>query len=211
MTHHPVMAPATWWACVVTFVCGAQMALFALYLVRDLDAPPGVVGLLLAAEGIGSLLCAALTPWLVRRIGSARVLMLEGLLGAAAAALIPWGHGSVGWAFFAIGTILFAGSVVPGSIVTRTYRQVASPPELLSRVMATVRFVSWGLIPVGGLTAGALAELVGVRTTLLLTAPLLLAGPLLVWSSPIRHLRDLEDFQAEPGRGAADPAPMTRG
>jgi hypothetical protein len=39
------------------------------------------------------------------------------------------------------------------SICTRTHRQLASPPQLLSRVMATVRFVSWGAIPVGSLTA----------------------------------------------------------
>ncbi|PVG81346.1 MFS transporter [Nocardioides gansuensis] len=194
VTRHPVMAPATWWACVVNFVCGAQLALFALYLVRDLDAPAGVVGLLLATEGVGALAFAALTPWLVRRIGSARVLLVEGLLGAASAALIPWGHGWVGWIFFAVGNCLFAGSVVPGSVVTRTYRQVASPPELLSRVMATVRFVSWGVIPVGGLVAGGLAEAIGARTTLLMTAPLMLIGPLLVWWSPIRHLRDLEDY-----------------
>lgn len=198
VARHPVMAPATWWACVVNFVCGAQMALFAVYLVRNLEAPPGVVGLLLATEGVGALVFASLTPWLVRRIGSARVLLAEGVLGAVAATIIPWGHGLTGWIFFAVGNCLFAGSVVPGSVVTRTYRQVASPPELLSRVMATVRFVSWGLIPAGGLAAGALAEVIGVRTTLLLTAPLMLLGPLLVWASPIRQLRNLEDYGTEP-------------
>ena len=196
VTRHPVMAPATWWACVVNFVCGVQLALFALYLVRDLDAPAGLVGLLLATEGAGALVFAALTPWLVRRIGSARVLIVEGVLGASAAALIPWGHGWVGWIFFAVGNFLFAGSVVPGSVVTRTYRQVASPPELLSRVMATVRFISWGCIPVGAIAGGALAEIVGARTTLLLTAPLMLIGPLIVWFSPIRRLRHLEDYES---------------
>ncbi|WP_328993630.1 MFS transporter [Kribbella sp. NBC_01245] len=198
VSRHPVMAPATWWACVVNFVCGAQLALFAVYLVRNLEAPPGVVGLLLATEGVGALVFASLTPWLVRRIGSARVLLAEGVLGAVAATIIPWGHGLTGWILFAVGNCLFAGSVVPGSVVTRTYRQVASPPELLSRVMATVRFVSWGLIPAGGLAAGGLAEVIGVRTTLLLTAPLMLLGPLLVWASPIRHLRNLEDYETEP-------------
>lgn len=196
VTRHPVMAPATWWACVVNFVCGVQLALFALYLVRDLDAPAAAVGVLLATEGLGALVFATLTPWLVRRIGSARVLLVEGLLGAFAAALIPWGSGWVGWAFFAVGNFLFAGSVVPGSVVTRTYRQVASPPELLSRVMATVRFISWGAIPVGAVLGGVLAEILGARTTLLLTAPLMLLGPLMVWLSPIRRLHHLEDYEA---------------
>lgn len=201
VTRHPVMAPAMWWACVVNFVCGVQLALFAYYLVHELDTPPGLVGILLASEGIGSLVFAAITPWLVRRFGSARLLMFEGLLGAIGAAVIPLGSGWVGWVCFAVGNLLFAGSVVPGSVVTRTYRQVASPPELLSRVMATVRFVSWGLIPVGSIVAGLSAELVGPRLTLLVSAAVLLLGPVILWMSPIRHLRNLEDFEdyGQPG------------
>ena len=55
VTRHPIMGPCMWDATATNFVCGGQMALFALYLVRDLEAPAGLVGFLLAAEGIGSL------------------------------------------------------------------------------------------------------------------------------------------------------------
>ncbi|MFC7879552.1 MFS transporter [Isoptericola sp. NPDC057391] len=196
VVRHPVMAPATWWACVVNLVCGVQAGLFALYLVRDLDAPPAMVGVLLAADGVGSLLAAAATPWLVRRFGSARVLLLDGLFGFAGALLIPLGAGAAGWLCFAVGTLVFGASVVPGSVVTRTYRQVASPPELLSRVMATVRFVSWSMIPLGSLAAGVLAAHVGSRAVLLGSAFVLLLGPVIVGLSPVRRLRNLEDFDA---------------
>lgn len=194
VVRHPVMAPATWWACVVNLVCGVQAGLFAVYLVRDLEAPPAMVGVLLAADGVGSLLAAAATPWLVRRFGSARVLLVDGLVGFAGAALIPLGAGAAGWLCFAIGTLVFGAAVVPGSVVTRTYRQVASPPELLSRVMATVRFVSWSMIPVGAVVAGLLAAQVGSRSVLLGSAFILLLGPFIVWFSPVRRLRNLEDY-----------------
>lgn len=196
VVRHPVMAPATWWACAVNLVCGVQAGLFALYLVRDLDAPPAMVGLLLAADGVGSLLAAAATPWLVRRFGSARVLLLDGLFGFAGALLIPLGVGTAGWLCFAVGTMVFGAAVVPGSVVTRTYRQVASPPELLSRVMATVRFVSWSMIPLGSLVAGVLAAHVGSRAVLFGSAFVMLAGPVIVGLSPVRRLRNLEDFDA---------------
>ncbi|MFI2105361.1 MFS transporter [Isoptericola sp. NPDC019693] len=196
VVRHPVIAPATWWACVVNLVCGVQAGLFALYLVRDLDAPPAMVGVLLAADGVGSLLAAAVTPWLVRRFGSARVLLLDGLVGFAGALLIPLGAGTAGWLCFAVGTMVFGAAVVPGSVVTRTYRQVASPPELLSRVMATVRFVSWSMIPLGSLAAGVLAAQVGSRAVLLGSAFVMLAGPVIVGLSPVRRLRNLEDFDA---------------
>lgn len=196
VVRHPVIAPATWWACVVNLVCGVQAGLFALYLVRDLDAPPAMVGVLLAADGVGSLLAAAATPWLVRRFGSARVLLLDGLVGFAGALLVPLGAGAAGWLCFAVGTMVFGASVVPGSVVTRTYRQVASPPELLSRVMATVRFVSWSMIPLGSLAAGVLAAHVGSRAVLLGSAFVLLLGPVIVGLSPVRRLRNLEDHDA---------------
>ncbi|PUB26173.1 putative MFS family arabinose efflux permease [Promicromonospora sp. AC04] len=198
VTTHPVLAPCTWWACVVNTVCGAQHALFAIYLVRELDAPAAVVGLLLATEGVGALLAAAATPWLVRRFGSARVVLFDGLVGFAGALLIPAGIGHWGWICFAAGNLLFAASVVPGSVVTRTYRQVASPPELLSRVMGTVRFVSWGCIPLGGLIAGAVAETAGTRAVLFGSAFVMLLGPAILAASPVRRLRNLEDHESVP-------------
>lgn len=197
VVRHPVMGPNTWWACVINTVSGAQLALFAIYLVRELQAPAAVVGLLLATEGVGALLAATATPWLVRRIGSARVVLFSGFLGFAGALLIPAGTGHWGWACFAAGNILFAASVVPGSVVTRTYRQVASPPELLSRVMGTVRFVSWGCIPLGGLLAGAVAESAGSRAVLIGSAFVLLAAPAILAASPVRRLRDLEDHDKD--------------
>lgn len=197
VTAHPVMAPCTWWACVVNTVCGAQHALFAIYLVRELNAPAAVVGLLLATGGLGALLAAGATPWLVRRFGSARVVLIVGLFGFAGALLLPAGTGHWGWACFAVGNIVFAASVVPGSVVTRTYRQVTSPPELLSRVMGTVRFVSWGCIPLGGLLAGAVAEAAGARTVLLGSAFVLLAAPGILAAGPVRRLRNLEDHELE--------------
>ncbi len=82
------------------------------------------------------------------------------------------------------------------STTTRTYRQIASPPEMLSRVMATVRFVSWGAIPVGGLAAGVLATWLGTREALVVLAGFAVLSPVILLASPVRHLRD---FPTEPG------------
>lgn len=108
--------------------------------------------------------------------------------------LIPAGTGWTAFAAFAAGNVVFAGGVVVLSVTTRTYRQIASPPELLSRVMATVRFVSWGAIPIGGLVAGALAGPLGGRVTLWLFAAAVLAAPVVLVLSPVRRLRELTDF-----------------
>lgn len=193
VTRHPIMGPCMWDATATNFVCGGQMALFALYLVRDLDAPAGLIGFLLAAEGIGSLIGAALVPAVVRTIGSARACLVAGFVSVGGAFLIPVGDGTLGYAMFALGNVVFAGGVVVLSTATRTYRQIASPPHMLSRVMATVRFVSWGAIPLGGLAAGALATWLGARDALFVLAALTLLSPLILIASPVRHLRDLPD------------------
>ncbi|GAA3931190.1 MFS transporter [Actinoplanes auranticolor] len=191
VTRHPMMGPAMWSATALKFVCGAHLTLFPLYLVRELHAPPGVVGLLLAVDGLGTLIGAALTTRATNALGTARGLIILGFVEAAAAFVIPLGTGWVAYLGFTAGVLIFAGTVCVFSVTTRTYRQIASPPELLSRVMATVRFVSWGAIPVGGLVAGALAGPLGARTTLLIVAVAALAAPLALLFSPVRGRRDL--------------------
>ncbi|BAL87602.1 putative MFS transporter [Actinoplanes missouriensis 431] len=187
VARHPVMAPGMWAATAVNFVNGAHHALFAFYLVRDLHAAPVLVGVLLAADGLGSLIGAALTTRFTGRFGTARGLIIAGFTGVAGALLIPAG----GYLAFAAGTLIFAGSVVVLSVTTRTYRMIVSPPELLSRVIATVRFVSWGAIPIGGLLAGALAGLIGTRATLFGFGLVTLCAPLFWLFSPVRRERDL--------------------
>jgi MFS family permease len=195
VVHHPVMGPCMWAATAANAVCGAQHALYALYLVRELHAKPGLVGLLLAADGVGTLIGAALTTRLTAGIGTARALIVAGFVAVVGALVVPLGAGVSGFVAFAVGNVVFSVGVVVLSVVTRTYRQIASPPELLSRVMATVRFVSWGAIPIGGLVAGVVAGLLGGRATLMIFAVVAVGIPLVLLAAPIRRLRDLTDFE----------------
>ncbi|MGW4967646.1 MFS transporter [Nonomuraea sp. NPDC004186] len=195
VVHHPVMGPCMWAATAANTVCGAQHALYALYLVRELHAEPGLVGLLLAADGVGTLIGAALTNHITARLGTARALIVAGFVSLAGALAVPLGTGWQAFVAFAVGNVVFSAGVVVFSVVTRTYRQIASPPDLLPRVMATVRFVSWGAIPIGGLIAGAVAGVLSGRVTLMIFVVAAACMPLVLLASPIRHLRNLTDYQ----------------
>ncbi|MEU8261888.1 MFS transporter [Micromonospora sp. NPDC048999] len=208
VTRHTVMGPTMWSATAVNFVCGAQLAVYPLYLVRELHAPAALVGVLLAVEGAGSLVGATLTPWITRRWGTARSLVVACVVAVGGAFLVPVGSGWPAYLAFAAGNMVFAGGVVVLSVTTRTYRQTASPPDLLSRVMATVRFVSWGAIPVGGLVAGALAGLAGARATLLVFAAAAVLAPLALLLSPVRGLRNLTDLRVDDPAGPRPVAPV---
>ena len=204
VVRHPVMRPCLIDATALNFVCGAQLALVPLFLVRTLHASPSMVGVLLATEGLGSLIGATLTPRLVRRFGSGRMTLWGGVFAVLLGMLLPLATSGWGLVVFGIGYAGFSGGVVITSITTRTYRQTATPPELLARVMATVRFVSWGATPLGALVAGLLATRFGVRDALWVVEALAVVSPAVIAFSPIRGMRDL-DTAVQPSGPIAQP------
>lgn len=193
VARHPVIRPCMWAAALVNFICGALLALTPLYLIRVLHTPPGLVGVLIATEGAGALLGAALTPRLSRAAGTARAILLASGFGALSALVMPAGNGVAGMLLFGTGNAGFATGVVVLSVNTRTYRQTESPPELLSQVMATVRVVSWGAVPLGSLLAGAAATALGIRPALWLTCAATLLPLALLLSGPVAKRRDLNE------------------
>jgi MFS family permease len=193
VVRHPVMRPCLVVASIMNLIAGALMALAPFYLVRTLGASAGLSGALIASEGAGALLAASATPMLVRRFGSARVVLLAVTWVPVFLALLPMAGPDWALLVFAAGYAGFGASTVVVSILARTHRQIDSPPSLLPRVMATVRFVSWGLVPVGALGAGAVAAVWGPRTALWWAAAVALLLPLVTWTSSIRTRRNLSD------------------
>ena len=193
VVRHPFMRPMMIDAAATNFAGGALLALTPLYLVRELGLPPATYGAVLASEGLGALVGASVGPWIARRWGSGRVLLLAAWASVPAVALMPLGGGEVAVAAFAAGNALFAFFTVILSVITRTYRQQHSPPELLARVMATVRFVSWSVIPLGGLLAGWSAGVSGSGRALWLLVPAVAISPVVLTFSPLRHTREILD------------------
>jgi MFS family permease len=192
VAHHDVIRPCVITATIVNFVCGGLLALTTVYLVRSLGASAGIVGLLVASEGAGTLLGAVITPRLSARYGSARAFRWAATMGAAAALLMPLATGTVGLVLFALGNAGFAGGVVVLSILARTHRHRVVPRDLLPRVMATVRFISWGVVPLGALATGLAASAFGNRRALWLLVIAGLLTPLVLWLGSMRTRHDLE-------------------
>jgi MFS family permease len=195
---HPVIRPSLIAASAVNFANGALYAVTAPFIVRTLGLPVGMVGVVLAIDGLGTVAAAALTARLARRLGTARALILSTTGGAVLALAMPLAFTSWAPVLFGLGVAGFAAGVCVLSVVTRTHRQTVSPPELLSRVMASVRFVSWSVIPIGSVLAGAAAEVWGPRAGLVLAFAAAAVAPIAIYSSRIRKLRELTDGEALP-------------
>ncbi|WUH92707.1 MFS transporter [Streptomyces sp. NBC_00433] len=161
------------------------------FLVRTLHLRPGLVGLLLALGAAGGVAGGVAAKSLARRVGSARISWVAMTVLSLPGLLIPLaGHG---WAvlLFGAGWIswTFASTVTGISLVS--YRQATCPPELLGRVGAAARWITWGTLPLGGITGGALASALGVRTTLWIAVVGGCCAGLWLFFSPLRRMRDI--------------------
>ncbi|MDS0139707.1 MULTISPECIES: MFS transporter [unclassified Amycolatopsis] len=173
------------------FFGGAFTAVYVLFLTRTVGLAPAAVGALLAVGGAGGILGAVCSSALTRRIGQARSIWLVPLCTLPGHLLLPLA--APGWRLVlaGFGSALGWFGIIVYNVASVSYRQVICPDRLLGRMNASVRFVVWGTIPLGGLLGGALGEGLGLRGALWVAVAGEAASVLWVVCSPLRHMRDL--------------------
>ena len=135
---------------------------------------------------------------IARRFGGARATII-GIAGSVGALLIPLTMPGAGLLYFGFGMLLVGFSATVYNVNQVSFRQRLCPDRLLGRMNATMRFVVWGVLPIGALLGGVLGAAFGLRTTLWVGAlGQALAG---IWLlvSPMRSLRDFPDAPPESG------------
>ena len=175
---------------------GIAAAVEIVFLVRQVHASPGVIGLLFTMGGIGGVLGAFAAGPIACRVGGARSTII-GIAVSVGALLIPLTMPGAGLLFFGFGMFLVGFSAVVYNVNQVSFRQRLCPDRLLGRMNATMRFVVWGVLPIGALIGGVLGAIFGLRTTLWVGAlGQALAG---IWllASPMRRLRDFPDAAPE--------------
>lgn len=173
------------------FAGGAFTAVEVLFLTRTVGLTPAGVGAVLAAGGVGGVAGALTAGWWTRWAGQARAVWVVPLLTWPAQLLIALA--APGWrAVLAGAGLAVAGyGIVVYNVAQVSYRQAVCPDRLLGRMNASVRFVVWGTLPVGGLLGGVLGELIGVPATVWITCSALSVAGLWVVFSPLRTMRDV--------------------
>jgi MFS family permease len=171
---------------------GIAAAVEIVFLVREVHASPGVIGLLFALAGVGGVLGAFAAGPMARRVGGARATAI-GIGVSVGALLIPLTMPGLGLLYFGFGMFLVAFSATVYNVNQVSFRQRLCPDRLLGRMNATMRFVVWGVLPIGALIGGLLGAALGLRTTLWIGAlGQAFAGAWLL-ASPMRSLRDFPD------------------
>jgi MFS family permease len=167
------------------------VALMMVFLIRVLHVRPALTGLIMAGGAIGGIVGGMLAGRLAKRFGSARIIWIAALVFSApqviqAAAWPGWGTLLVplGWSMGYFAMMVY-------NIAQVSYRQSVTPPELMGRMNAAVRWVVWGTMPIGGIIGGWLGTAIGVRPALWVSVIGFWAAGWFVFFSPLRRMRDV--------------------
>jgi len=178
------------------------------------------LGNLIAATGVGGLLAGLVLESVQRRFGHGRVLF-TGIL-VSAAALIAFGFAPNALAAIVL-LALVGGGFATYAAATSTLIQALAPPRLRGRLIGLFATLYWGLLPVGSLLGGAVAQATSGRVAVLLigVALGLIAIASLLARRQIATLRiapngltvrgDLRGTGATPAAGRATVGPAEHG
>jgi MFS family permease len=175
-----------------------------LYLERDLGQDAGAIGVYLTVAGAGGLLGAALARRAAGWLGQGPAIWMSVAFTTPFGLLLPVVT-EPGWLLWvAVAGMFVTGvGVVVYNVTQVSFRQALTPDHLLGRMNATIRFLVFGTMPVGGVLGGLLGEWLGVRTALLVVGIAQCAAFLPVFLSPLRTMRELpttHDAPTEPAR-----------
>lgn len=165
LVRHPVIRPLVIAGSVINLASTAYFAVFVLWAV----GPASAIGLtasqfplITLGLALGAVAGSVVVDRVQRRLGEART-MIGALVISVLLMLVPvlWPNAwAVAAAFALVGLTNTAGNVI-----TQSMRQRLVPGELLGRVGGASRTLAFGLMPVGAVLGGLVAEHLGLAAT----------------------------------------------
>ncbi len=180
-------------------------SIFLVYAVRELDLGPGVIGLIFAVANIGYLTGALLANRLTRRFGVGPTIVI-GASGSFSLLLLAAAPKSNPIPFLIAAQAISSMGIPIYNITQVSFRQAITPQRLQGRMNSVMRFIVWGVMPLGSLIGGALATWVSLRFAIWVGAIGMSLAVLPVLLSPVRTLREMPEPVEDPLPSEADAA-----
>lgn len=188
VTGHPILRRVALNGMIALMFEYALLTVQPLLLVRALGLRPAVYGLVTGAVAVGGVVGSVFVNRVVSRLGIARTLWLPLVVTFPLLLVMPLvGRGwqlmlyPLGYTAYMVGNCF-------QNVAQVTYRQAVCPPELRGRMNSTMRFLMWGMMPVGGLLGGFLARVLGDRDALWVCVVGMMASALPMVTRPILRL-----------------------
>ncbi len=169
------------------------MTLSPILILRILGLDPAIYGVLMTLGAVGGLVGSVLANRIARWIGEGPALSAATLLFVASAALLPAAahFPDAAVVLLVLFEALLGFSVLVYNIVQVTARQRICPKPLLGRMNASIRFVVWGVMPIGALVAGWLGTAFGTLSAIWVGSIIAMLGALPLLLSPYARMRAL--------------------
>lgn len=163
--------------------------LLPVLVVAQLGYPEWVLGCYLAVGGAGTLAGSATAHLVGARLGKGRAAWIVSLTTTPASLVVPMlGPGPWIW-LSAVAWFVLAYRTGLNNVLLVSFRQRVTPDEMLGRMNATMRLLLMGAVGVGGLLAGLIGEVWGVRATLWAGAAVMSLSWVPIYFSPLRTER----------------------
>jgi len=171
--------------------------LYTIFLIQELHLNPFLLGLVVSAGGVGSLLGSFVAARVIRRFGLGPTLISSAILASVIGILTPLAQGPLIVATIMVFIPQFVGDGIQTieGVAEISLIQGLSPDRILGRVSATLEVVSHGIAyPIGALAAAVVAGWIGVRGGIAIGwAGMALSILVLLWS-PLPRIRTAADY-----------------
>ncbi|MFJ6687023.1 MFS transporter [Streptomyces werraensis] len=203
--QQPILRPVTLAAAASNYFGTMSWVTLVALMGDGLHLPAWLIGLVYAAGGVGGLLGSMCTGKIIARIGMGKSLGAVFVWAIPFQLLIPLAdHGW--WIVCAmVGQLGVWASLAIRNIAQLSLRQKITPDALLTRVNASARFLSWGGLPLGALTAGLASEFFGTRATLWTAAGGLTLTAVLLGFAIARASQPLPNIHPDPAEPHSHP------
>jgi MFS family permease len=197
--HDRVLLPIALRSAVAHVAGSFYGVLYTIYLIDDLHLTPFLLGVVISAGGVGSLVGSLFAARVIRGLGLGPALIWTAAGAAALGILTPLAQGPIVLATIMvfIPQLFGDGLQTIEGVAELSLIQGLSPDRLLGRVNATLEVLSHGIAyPIGALSAAAVAGVIGVRGGIALGWAGMAVSILFLVLSPLPRVRTIQDGKA---------------
>jgi MFS family permease len=200
--RHSILLPLTLRSIIAHLAGAFYGVLYTLFLIEELHLSPFLLGIVISAGGLGSLIGSFFASPVIARLGFGRALIWSAVGAAALGILTPLAGGPVALAtvMVFIPQLFGDGLQTIEGVAELSLIQGMIPDRLLGRVNATLEVFSHGIAyPLGALLAASLADSIGIRGGIAIGWAAMAASILLLVFSPLPRVRQASDVPAVEG------------
>ena len=202
--RHPVLVPLALRSIIAHVAGSFYGVLYTIYLIQDLHLTPFLLGVVVSAGGVGSLVGSFLAAKVIERLGFGPALIWTAAGASLIGVLTPLAGGPllVATLMVFIPQLVGDGLQTIEGVAELSLIQGVIPDRILGRVNATLEVFSHGIAyPIGALGAAAVAGWIGVRGGIAIGWAGMALSILLLVLSPLPRIRQPSDVPAvdEPG------------